>query len=113
MKYEPQYERFAARGPAGEQYQVEFSRAGWLSAGDRPELYFFRVDGDDVVVGISGRALQLWQTGRRFLSREEKIDVAGLYLKKQLEAGRPLRAETLYIQANELSGLLQELSITL
>ncbi len=64
-------------------------------------------------MGISGSALQRLQGGRRFLSREEKMDVVGFYLKKQLEAGRALRAETLYIQANELSGLLREWSITL
>ncbi len=111
LRYEPQYERFAARGPAGEQLRVEFIRAGWLTAGDRPELYFFKVDGEDVVVGISGSALQILQQGRRSLSREEKLDIAGLYLKKQLEAGRPLQVETLFIQADELSGLLRELGI--
>ncbi|MCL6566425.1 MAG: hypothetical protein K6U09_08385 [Acidobacteriia bacterium] len=92
---------------------MEFIRAGWLTAGDHPELYFFKVDGKDVVVGISGSALQFLQKGRRYLSREEKLDIAGLYLKKQLEAGRPLQAENLFVQADELSALLRELGINM
>ena len=58
MSYESRFERFEAAGPDGEQRAVEFRRAGFLTAGDRPELYFFRVAGDEVVVGISGSALE-------------------------------------------------------
>ena len=41
------------------------------------------MSGEEVVVGISGNALKRFEgTGRR-LSREEKIDIAGLLLSGQ------------------------------
>lgn len=106
------YERFLAVTPGGARRTVEFKKAGWVSTGDHPELYFFIVDhNEEVVVGLSGSALEAFQKSRRYLSREEKIDVAGLHLKRQIEAGRPLRVENLYVDASELAGLLRELGI--
>lgn len=106
------YERFLALTPGGSCRAVEFKKAGWVSTGDHPELYFFVVDNhEDVVVGLSGSALEAFQKSHRYLSREEKIDVAGLHLKRQMEAGRLLRAENLYVDASELAGLLRELGI--
>jgi hypothetical protein len=111
MNYEPRFERFDVTGPAGEQRAVQFLRAGTLSVGDRPELYFFRVAGEneDIAVGISGSALKDFEHGRRCLNREEKIDVAGLLLKRQLETGLALHSQALFIrdaQLAELAGLL-------
>jgi len=59
--YEPKYERFEATAPDGTVLGVEFVRAGFLTAGDRPELYFFRVAGKEVVVGISGDSLRRFE----------------------------------------------------
>jgi hypothetical protein len=111
MSYESRFERFAAAGPLGEERAVEFLRAGTLSVGDRPELYFFRVTGEneDIAVGISGGALENFERGRRCLNREEKVDVAGLMLKRQLEAGLALHSQNLFIrdaQLAELAGIL-------
>ena len=103
MRYEPLFERFEATAPGGARVSAEFLRAGFLTVGDRPELYFFRVTpvgpeprdsahsgAEDVAVGISGDALKRFENGRRSLSREEKIDLAGLMLKRNIEAGRCL-----------------------
>lgn len=81
-----------------------------LAAGDNPELYFFQVDEGEAVVGISGAALKGFQQ-RRFLSREEKIDLAGLWLKRAIEAGQTLAAENLHIRAGELRQLAADLGV--
>jgi hypothetical protein len=109
VSYESRFERFEAAGPDGVQLAVEFKRAGFLTAGDRPELYFFRVSGDEIVVGISGSALQKFEQGRRRLSREEKIDVAGLWLKRQIVAGAARDSHSLLVRDRELAELAGEL----
>ena len=75
MGYESLYERFETARPGGHRASVQFQKAGMLAAGDQPELFFFRVGAEDVVVGVSGSALRGFQQGHRYLSREEKIDV--------------------------------------
>ena len=112
MPYEPFYERFEIAGPDGIRYNVEFVRSGFLAQGDRPELFFFRVNGEETVVGISGSSLARFERGRRRLSREQKIDVAGRWLKRQIEAGMPLDSGSLYIQDDELAYLANELDLT-
>ena len=111
MSYESRFERFEAVRPDGEQRAVEFRRAGTLTAGDRPELYFFRVAGEqeEIVVGISGSALQRFEQGRRRLSREEKIDVAGLWLKWQIETGASRDSSNLFIREEQLAEVAGEL----
>jgi hypothetical protein len=104
------FERFEASGPGGQAQAVEFRKAGFLTLGERPELYFFGVAGEEVVVGISSEALKRLETRRR-LSREEKIDLAGLWLKRQIEAGRTLDSQNLFIRDEELAGLAGELSM--
>jgi hypothetical protein len=89
---------------------VEFRRAGFLTLGDNPELYFFAVGGDEVVVGISGSALKRVEQGRR-LSREEKIDLAGLWLKRRIEAGTTLDSQNLLLRDEELAEMAGSLSI--
>ena len=110
MKYEPRFERFEVMGPDGRQVAVEFRRAGFLTLGDTPELYFFRVAGEEVVVGIAGSALKRFEQGRR-LTREEKIDLAGLWLKRQIEAGTTLDSQNLFLRDEELAGVAGDLSI--
>jgi len=110
MRYEPIWERFEAMAPDGKLLPVEFIRAGFLTAGDQPELYFFRVAGEQVVVGISGSALRRFEEGRR-LSREEKMDLAGLMLKRQIEAGTALESQNLFLGDGELVKLAGELHI--
>ena len=44
MTYEPLYERFEVLGSDGSRLGVEFIRSGFLAQGDRPELFFFRLD---------------------------------------------------------------------
>ena len=112
MTYEPIYERFETVGSDGQRREVEFVRAGFLAQGDRPELFFFRVNGEETVVGISGGSLARFQRGRSSLTREEKIDVAGRWLKRQIEAGLPLDSRSLYIQDDELANLAIELDFT-
>ncbi len=119
MTYEPLYERFDVVGPDGNRIDVHFVRAGFLTQGDRPELFFFRVNGEETVVGISGLSLARFEHGRRRLSREEKIDVTGRWLKRQIEAclagGRAvsyLDSRSLYIQDDELANLASELDFT-
>ena len=120
MKYEPLWERFEAIAPQGTPFAVCFLRAGFLTVGDRPELYFFRVTlaadasgsaPEEVVVGISGDSLKRFEKSRRSLSREEKIDLAGLLLKKNIEAGKALDSKNLFIRDDELAGLAGELGI--
>src|ERR1039457_3254484 len=105
MTYEPIYERFETVGSDGQRLEVEFVRAGFLAQGNRPELFFFRVNGEEAVVGISGTSLTAFERGRRRLTREEKIDVAGRWLKRQMEAGLPRGSRSLYIQDDELANL--------
>ena len=112
MPYEPIYERFEVAAPDGARFGVEFVRSGFLAQGDRPELFFFRVNGEETVVGISGTSLAKFERGRRRLAREEKIDVAGRWLKRQMEAGLPRDSGSLYIQDHELAHLASELDFT-
>ena len=88
-----------------------FKKAGRLAAGDQPELYFFEVAGLPAVVGVSGATLDDWQRSRRYLSREEKIDVAGFFLKQRIEAGDELVAERLFIQGPQLEELIRALGL--
>lgn len=110
MAYESRFETFRAAAPDGTK-RVQFIKAGFLAQGDQPELYFFRVETEDAVVGISGDALKDFQRGHRYLSREEKVDVAGLHLKHQLEAGATLDAEHLFIRSPLLELLARDLGI--
>lgn len=119
MKYEPLWERFEAIAPDGTPSTVQFVRAGFLTMADRPELYFFRVArgadaapkaAAEVVVGISGESLARFEKSRR-LSREEKIDLAGLLLKTSIEAGKALDSNNLFIRDYELAALAGELGI--
>ncbi len=123
MTYEPIYERFATVGSDGKRREAEFVRAGFLAQGDRPELFFFRVNGEEAVVGISGGSLARFERGRPRLTREQnrvravlaarrKIDVAGRWLKRRMEAGLPLDSRSLYIQDDELANLASELDFT-
>jgi hypothetical protein len=112
MNYEPIYERFEVTDANGHPLRVEFVRSGFLAQGDRPELFFYRVNGEDAVVGISGASLQRFEAGRPRLTREQKIDVTGRWLKRQLEAGAPLDSGHLYIRDDELANLASELNFT-
>lgn len=120
MKYEPRYERFTAAGPDGATFDVEFVKSGFLAMGDRPELFFFRAAGGEaaagsteIVVGISGDALRRFERGRaQRLSREEKIDITGLWLKRQWETGAPLDSAHLLIREDELARLTGELGFS-
>jgi hypothetical protein len=111
VAYESVYEKFEAIGQDGTLRAVAFKKAGVLASGDRPELYFFECDARTVIVCISGGALAGWQGGNRYLSREEKIDVAGLFLKRKIEAGTQLVPEDLRIERGELESLVHELGI--
>lgn len=120
MKYEPLWERFEAIAPDGTRYAAQFLRAGFLTLGDRPELYFFRVargadasesSAEEVVVGISGSSLKEFEKARRRLSREEKVDLAALLLKRSIEAAKALDSNNLFIREGELTALAGELGI--
>lgn len=63
------------------------------------------------MVCVSGDALTEWQRGHRYLSREEKIDVAALFLKQRIEQWRDLVAEDLSIAQAELAPLVRALGI--
>jgi hypothetical protein len=91
---------------------VEFVRSAFLAQGDQPELFFFLVNGEETVVGISGASLVRFQQGRPRLTREEKIDIAGRWLKRQMEAGMPLDSRHLYIRDYELANLANELDLS-
>jgi|SRR5579862_1344510 hypothetical protein len=112
MTYEPIYERFEVVMPDGRRFEINFVRSGFLTQGDRPELFFFRVNGEEAVVGISGLSLARFERGRSRLSREQKIDVTGQWLKWQIEAGLHLDSRSLYIQDDELANLASELDLT-
>ncbi len=112
MAYQPVYERFGVVGPDGRRRTVQFRKAGFLSVGDQPEVYFFDVDGTEVIVGVSGEALRhLERPPRRALSREQKIDLAGFRLKREIESGRELAPENLYIDGPELERLARDLRL--
>ncbi len=64
------------------------------------------------MVGVSGAALDDWQRSRPYLSREEKIDIAGLFLKQRVEAGEGLVAEKLFIQGPQLEALIRALGLS-
>ena len=91
MAYESIYESFEVAREDGKTLRAIFKKAGVLAGFDQPELYFFDLQsqgaGEPVIVGILSGALTEWQKSRRYLSREEKIDVAGLFLKRALESG--------------------------
>jgi hypothetical protein len=110
VNYEPRFERFEAQGTDGRNLSVEFRKAGFLTLGDKPELYFFVVAGEETVVGISGSALKRMEQRRR-LSREEKIDLAGGWLKRRIEAGVSLDSENLFLRDEELAQMAGDLSI--
>ena len=112
MTHEPAYERFEVSSPDGRRQRVEFKKAGFLTAGDQPELFFFQVDSSEVVVGVSGAALRQWQNSRHYLSREEKIDLAGLFLQQRMMAGKALVSENLYLGPAELERILRELGFS-
>jgi hypothetical protein len=112
MTYEPLYERFEVLGADGAPLSVKFIRSGFLAQGDRPELFFFDINGEEAVVGISGASLARFERGRPRLSREQKIDLAGRWLNRQMEAGKALNSGSLYIQDNELANLAIELNFT-
>ena len=112
MTYEPVYERFEVVGPDGNRLEIHFVRAGFLTQGDRPELFFFRVNGEETVVAISGLSLARFERGRNRLSREQKIDVTGRWLKRQIEADLYLESRSLYLQDDELANLASELDFT-
>ncbi|MFZ0634297.1 MAG: hypothetical protein WA755_18265 [Candidatus Acidiferrales bacterium] len=111
MAYESVFETFEAIGQDGRARKVVFKRAGFLAAGDQPELYFFEVNAESMVVGVSGDALQSWQREHRYLSREEKIDVAGLCLKQRIEQAEAPVDKNLRIARSELEFLLELLGI--
>jgi hypothetical protein len=110
VAYEPRYERFEVNGAGRGSISVEFRRAGFLTLGDTPELYFFNVAGDEAVVGISGSALKRFEQRRR-LSREEKIDLAGFWLKRQIEAGAALESQNLFLRDEALAEVGRSLDI--
>jgi|ERR1700688_4512929 hypothetical protein len=120
MTYAPLFEQFEATAPDGGRRIAKFLRAGFLTLGDRPELYFFRVTpvgerpegiAEEAAVGLSGDALKRFEKPRRSLSREEKIDLTGLLLKKSIEAGKSLDSNNMFIRDDELAALAGELGI--
>ncbi len=66
---------------------------------------------EEVVVGISGESLARFEKPGRRLSREEKIDLTGWLLKKNIEAGKALDSNNLFIRDDELAALAGELGI--
>lgn len=112
MSHEPLYEKFDAAGPEGVVRHAEFVRSAFLAQGDQPELFFFLVDNEQTVVGISGASLVRFQQNRPRLTREEKIDIAGRWLKRQMEAGMPLDSRHLHIRDHELANLANELDLS-
>ena len=112
MTREPVYQHFEVLSPQGRTVRVDFKKAGFLTAGDQPELFFFRLDASEVIICISGEALWNWQKTYRYLSREEKIDVTGLFLKQRITAGTALVPENLFLGPAELERLLRELGFS-
>jgi hypothetical protein len=111
VSYEPRFAWFEVKGPDGQLRAAEFVRAGFLTMGDSPELYFFRVAGEEAVVGISGDALRRLEQGRRRLTREEKIDMVGLWLKQRIQEGATLDSQNLFLRDEELVRMTGELDI--
>jgi hypothetical protein len=112
VSYESLYEKFRVVGPEGRASEAVFKKAGFLAAGDHPELYFFELDAQRVVVQVSGTALTNWQRSCRYLTREEKIDVAGLWLKQRVASGTELSPENLYLQEAQLDEMVRALGLT-
>jgi hypothetical protein len=113
VKQDGDEESFLVRLPAGAVKEVRFVRAATLMAGDELELYFFAVgkEGEDVVVALSGCALQTWQRAHRYLTREEKMAIAARHLQQALEAGTALTPETLYVGKDEFEELVRAVGI--
>jgi hypothetical protein len=111
LAYEARFEEFGVIAPDGRRRRVRFSRAGTLAAGDQPEIYLFQVDDCAVKVGIAGEALRQLQQENRYLTREEKIDVAGLRLRQAIERGGELASKNLFIEVAELASLVRELGL--
>ena len=88
-----------------------FVKSGFLTVGDRPDLVFFRVGGEETVVGISGASLGRFQRGRRRLSCEEKVDLAGLWLKRRLGTGALLDSAHLLLRDEELGRVAEDLGL--
>ena len=109
MAYESLYENFGVTDGKGQARAVAFKKAGRLAVGEEPELYFFEVDGQSVVVGVSGKALERWQRSHRYLSREEKIDVAGLWLKRGIVAAGGELTGHLFLGDSELKEMIETL----
>jgi hypothetical protein len=55
--------------------------------------------------------MKRFEHGRRRLSREEKIDITGLMLKQQVEAGRALDSRNLLIGDEKLKELASGLGL--
>ena len=83
--------------------------------GDRPELFFFRVSGEseEVVVGISGSSLRHLQGKGTYLSREQKIDLTALLLRRRIEAGATLESRNLLLREDDIAECAGELGIPL
>ncbi len=111
MAYESAFETFEVAGQDGQARKFSFKKAGFVATGDQPELYFFEESARPIIVCVSGEALAAWQNAHRYLSREEKIDVAGLFLKLRIEEGGALAAESLRVSESELEKLLGLLGI--
>jgi len=73
MTYEPIHERFGVTGSDGQRREVEFVRSGFLAQGDRPELFFFRVSGEEAVVGISGGSLARFDDHKDEIAHYEQM----------------------------------------
>ncbi|MGA8267447.1 MAG: hypothetical protein WB787_06775, partial [Candidatus Acidiferrales bacterium] len=67
MAYESAFETFEATGPDGQAKKYSFKKAGFLAAGDQPELYFFEGSARPIVICVSGEALMAWQRAHRYL----------------------------------------------
>jgi hypothetical protein len=87
VAYESIYEDFEAVRADGIRIRVVFKKAGFLAGENQPELYFFEAGDKPALVAIESGALGKWQKGNRYFTREEKIDVAGLLLKRAVESG--------------------------
>lgn len=109
--YEPAYEKFEAARPGGKPRSVRFVKAGLLAGANPTELYFFESEGDRWIVAISSGALRARQSTMRYLSREEKIDIAAVYLKKRLEGESAPAAESLMIGEEELAESIELLGL--
>lgn len=110
--YQPQYERFEIGSSETGPRTVRFVRAVVFPAGDRMELFIFSDGQETLVVGVSGSGLDaVIRELRRHPSREEKVDLAGLFLKEKIEAGRPMVPEELTMRAGELGETARKLGL--